>query len=79
MITRRLWMIVSGLLITTLVLAACGGGGGAAQPAEQAASSEGEPSTCPEPNPRMEVTSTELNLFVWTEYIPQNTIWRTGW
>jgi spermidine/putrescine transport system substrate-binding protein len=27
---------------------------------------------CPEPNPKMEVTSTELNLFVWTEYIPQD-------
>lgn len=72
MISRRLWMIVSGLLIASLVLAACGGGGGgAAQPAEQAAESV---SACPEPNPRMEVTSTELNLFVWTEYIPQNTI-----
>lgn len=29
---------------------------------------------CPEPNPRLEVTSTEVNLFVWTEYIPQHTI-----
>jgi spermidine/putrescine-binding protein len=27
---------------------------------------------CPEPNPRMDVTSKELNLFVWTEYIPQD-------
>jgi spermidine/putrescine-binding protein len=27
---------------------------------------------CPEPNPRMDVKSTELNLFVWTEYIPQD-------
>lgn len=25
---------------------------------------------CPQPEPRMEVTSRELNLFVWTEYIP---------
>ncbi len=75
MISRRLWMIVSGLLIATLVLAACGGGGGATQPAEQAAEPASEStSACPEPNPRMEVTSTELNLFVWTEYIPQNTI-----
>jgi len=29
---------------------------------------------CPEPNPRVEVTSTEVNLFVWTEYIPQDII-----
>ena len=27
---------------------------------------------CPEPNPKVEVTSTELNLFVWTDYIPQD-------
>lgn len=27
---------------------------------------------CPEPNPKMEVTSKELNLFVWTDYIPQD-------
>jgi len=25
---------------------------------------------CPQPEPRLEVTSKELNLFVWTEYIP---------
>jgi len=55
---------VAGLSMILLVLAACGG---AEQGTEQA-------STCPEPIPRMEVTSTELNLFVWTEYIPQNTI-----
>lgn len=27
---------------------------------------------CPAPNPRVPVTSKELNLFVWTEYIPQD-------
>ena len=27
---------------------------------------------CPEPNPRMHVTSKELNLFVWTTYVPQD-------
>ncbi len=27
---------------------------------------------CPEPNPRVEVTSTVLNIFVWTDYIPQD-------
>ena len=30
--------------------------------------------TCPEPQPRMNVTSKELNMFVWTEYIPQDII-----
>lgn len=27
---------------------------------------------CPEPQPRVPVTSQQLNLFVWTEYIPQD-------
>ena len=63
------------LVLTSLVLAACGG-------AESTAteSSNGGPKVtstgfeCPEPEPRMEVTSKELNLFVWTEYIPQDMI-----
>lgn len=29
---------------------------------------------CPEPTPRHEVTSKELNLYVWTEYVPQDMI-----
>ena len=29
---------------------------------------------CPEPQPKMDVKSTELNLFVWTAYIPQDII-----
>ncbi len=29
---------------------------------------------CPDASPKMDVTSTELNLFVWTEYIPQDVI-----
>jgi spermidine/putrescine-binding protein len=29
---------------------------------------------CPEPNPRLQVTSKQLNMFVWTEYIPQDII-----
>lgn len=27
---------------------------------------------CPEPNPRVEITSKVLNIFVWTDYIPQD-------
>ena len=50
------------------LLAACGGG---AKPAAgPVTTSSGF--VCPEPSPRMEVTSKELNLFVWTEYIPQD-------
>ncbi len=29
---------------------------------------------CPEPQPKMNLTSKEVNLFVWTEYIPQDEI-----
>jgi spermidine/putrescine-binding protein len=29
---------------------------------------------CPEPQPKLEVKSKDLNLFVWTEYIPQDAI-----
>ncbi len=56
------------LALTSLVLAACGGGGGGGGAAVQKVTSSGF--VCPEPEPKMEVTSKELNLFVWTEYIP---------
>jgi spermidine/putrescine-binding protein len=42
----------------------------AATPAEKKVTSSGF--ECPEPENRVEVTSKELNLFVWTEYIPQD-------
>lgn len=72
MTKRRIWGVWSILLIAALLAAACGGGATTQTPAESTAAESG--STCPEPNPRMEVTSTQLNLFVWTEYIPQETI-----
>lgn len=55
---------LAALAAASLVLAACGGG--------SAVTSGGF--TCPEASPKMEVTSKEVNLFVWTEYIPQDTI-----
>ncbi|MCX6065399.1 MAG: spermidine/putrescine ABC transporter substrate-binding protein [Chloroflexi bacterium] len=67
----KMWKVFATLMVLSLVLAACGGG---AKPA----SGSGEKLTassgfvCPEPNPRVDVTSKELNLFVWTEYIPQD-------
>jgi len=70
MTERRILGILSVLLIAALLVAACGGGSTQAPSSSTADSG----SACPEPNPRMEVTSTELNLFVWTEYIPQDTI-----
>src|SRR5215204_5309364 len=63
--------------IASMILTACGGGSTQASATEPAATGgkvTASGFTCPEPNPKMEVTSKELNLFVWTEYIPQQTI-----
>lgn len=63
----RFWQLLALLTLVSLLLAACGAGGSAA--GDEAKVTSGG-FVCPEPSPRMEVTSTELNLFVWTEYIP---------
>jgi spermidine/putrescine-binding protein len=61
------------LVMFALLLGACGGA--AAPNGGETGTDAGSGETaCPEPNPKMEVTSDELNLFVWTEYIPQQTI-----
>jgi spermidine/putrescine-binding protein len=69
--SQSAFMLVLTALVGVFLLAACGGGG--------SESADGQITTnsgfvCPEPNPRLEVTSTELNLFVWTEYIPGDII-----
>lgn len=66
--------LLAVLVIASMALAACGNCGGAAEPATD---TDGPKTTstgfvCPEPSPRMEVTSTELNIFVWTKYFPQD-------
>ena len=67
------WFTLTCILMLGLLLVACGGG------EDESAASDG-PITldngfqCPEPSPRMELTSEEVNLFVWTEYIPQDII-----
>ena len=63
----RFWQLLALLTVFSLLLAACGAGGSAAGDGSKVASNG---FVCPEPSPRMEVTSGELNLFVWTEYIP---------
>jgi len=68
---RRFWGVLSVLLILVLIVAACAAPGQAPSPAGEPAAPA---SDCPEPNPRLEVTSRQVNLFVWTEYIPQETI-----
>lgn len=83
----RSWLAL--LVVLSLLLAACGSGGDSeassggdsgSSSSDSAASGSTEAKTtsagfvCPEPSPKMEITSTELNLFVWTEYIPQDII-----
>lgn len=61
------------------VLTGCVAPASAQQPSADT-SSVGEPKmttsgfVCPEPSPRLEVTSEELNLYVWTEYVPQDIV-----
>lgn len=62
---RRPVVGIMVLMVLVLVLAACNGGGAAAPDAES------EASACPARVEGIEVASTELNLFVWTEYIPE--------
>lgn len=73
---KNLFVILSLLAVFAMVLAACGG-----QPAapsgdtgavEQKVTSTGF--VCPEPEFDVEVTSTTLNLFVWTEYTPPDMV-----
>jgi spermidine/putrescine-binding protein len=59
-----LFKLLVVLAVLSLTLAACGGGNKPA--AGEIVTSSGF--VCPAAEPRMEVTSKELNLFVWTEY-----------
>jgi spermidine/putrescine-binding protein len=64
---NQLWKVLALALVASMMLAACGGSGGGDAGEEKVTSSG---FVCPEPAIQMEVTSKELNLFVWTEYIP---------
>lgn len=55
--------LFSLFLLASLLLAACGGSA-----SKEVVIADGF--VCPAPDPKIEVTSKELNLFVWTEYIP---------
>ncbi len=62
--------MVALLILVTLVLSACGNAANGTP--EQYVTSNGF--ECPAPSPRMEITSKTLNLFTWTEYVPQDII-----
>ena len=68
--------VLALFVLSSIILAACGGGGGAPAATEPAAGGGAKVTSsgfeCPEPDPRIEVASKELNLFVWTEYFPQD-------
>jgi spermidine/putrescine-binding protein len=63
----NLWKLLAVFVLASL-LVACGGGAAEGGGGGEKVTASGF--VCPEPQTQMEVTSTELNLFVWTEYIP---------
>jgi spermidine/putrescine-binding protein len=64
---NNLWRVLALLVMASMLLAACGGQSSAGDGGEKVTASG---FVCPEPQTQIEVTSKELNLFVWTEYIP---------
>jgi spermidine/putrescine-binding protein len=63
-----LFKLLALFVVAGMALAACGGGAAPAPASGAKVTSSGF--ECPEAQFPSEVTSTELNLFVWTEYIP---------
>lgn len=61
------WRFVGLLALAVQLLAGCAG---VSQPVESSAAQLDE-AVCPEPNPRLEVRSSNVNLFVWVEYLPE--------
>ena len=59
------------ILLSITILSACGGTPAATQ---SSATEPAASSACPQPSPKMEVTSKEVNLFTWAEYIPQQAL-----
>jgi spermidine/putrescine-binding protein len=73
---KSMFKLLAILSIASMVLAACGSAntssGSTAEPEVGGQKVTSSGFVCPEPNPRMDVTSKELNIFVWTEYFPQD-------
>ncbi len=67
---NKIFKLLALLVIASMVLTACGGGAAATQPAVDGPKVTSTGFVCPVPEFPMEVTSKELNIFVWTEYIP---------
>lgn len=65
---NKLFKLLAMLAIASMALAACGGS--AAKPTDSGPKVTASGFTCPAAEFPMEVTSKEINIFVWTEYIP---------
>lgn len=61
---NKMFKVFAVLAMASMLLAACGGGGGKSGMVTSSGFA------CPKPENQMKVTSKELNLYVWTEYIP---------
>jgi spermidine/putrescine-binding protein len=66
---RNLFNLLALVIVASMALAACGGGA-AATPAASEKKVTSTGFECPPAEFPVKVTSKELNLFVWTEYIP---------
>ena len=64
----RLALRLSLILIPILILTACGS---PSTPAPQTDSPTSD-SACPQPSPKVDVTSKELNMYTWSNYIPED-------
>ena len=73
MTKSNLFKLLAVLVLTSLLLTACSNKATATQPLPKKVTAA-TGFECPEPEPHMDVTSKELNLFVWTEYVPQDMI-----
>ncbi len=65
---HNLLKLLAVFALVSMLLAACGGGASGGDGGGEKVTASGF--VCPEPEAQIEVTSKELNLFVWTEYIP---------
>jgi spermidine/putrescine-binding protein len=70
--SKKLFQALTLAIVLSLVLTACGSDGGETGGGGAKVTSSGF--ACPEPEFDIAVTSKELNLFVWTEYIPPDAI-----
>lgn len=65
---NKLFKLLALLVIVSMALAACGGS--SAKPVDAGPKVTSTGFTCPAAEFQTEVTSKEINIFVWTEYIP---------